>query len=352
MKYLISLVLTFAMCSSNVSQYQFPEKLGYVLPQELVHDTSSSKVENQVVTPFSFFGNSNGNSGSQIPFVSFIMHQAEVKIFPNKHYRDEQQIEKISGIVGVTHFFLDFDLTSGFVHPYTLNYFNKLNADDFVMRFSANQKDKTTGSIEYIRKSNVTTQDKLGVNIAYFRQWKLSEIDWKTSDGKILIKVKNASFSYEGFCPQSKNLKDASLISQRPILVKADRYGYADAETMNSLNAKYGGTAVLIWENKQDGKNYFMDVHASWKDIFMQAKSISEKFGVDPTIAIGDAGPYSAKVYANKSNCIDVSDIDNLCMGDNWFGAGFGYTPQPFKIYKTEKNGIESLFFVKEDSHK
>jgi hypothetical protein len=294
-----------------------------------------------------FLLDSNLVKNEETPFQSFVMEHAMVKLIPNKHFRDKLGIHQIKNITGVTHFFLDHDLTSGFVHPYTQNYFNKLSPDDFVLKFEPIKLNKTIGKISYVRKKSLTMDDKLGENVAYFREWKLSEIDWKYKDTDILINVIKSSFSYFGYCPKAISTKDNSIIQQIPILVDAAYEGYNSLNKMGKLSAKLGGTVVIIWEDTVQHKILFQDIHSSWKAILLQAILISKKYHTDPTIAIGDAGPYSPKILANRNFNLNTNLIDDLFYSSEWFGAGFGYVPIAAELFSAKVNNDSTTYFVK-----
>jgi hypothetical protein len=275
------------------------------------------------------------------------MESATIQLIPNKHNRDTHNTKSIKNITGIAHFFLDHDLTSGFVHPYTLNFFNKLSADDFVLKFTSSSFNKNIGKMEYIRKGTMLSKDKLGKNIAYFRQWKLSEIDYKKVNGDILINVAPSNFSYYNYCPKAKPTNDKSIQSQIPILVEAMQSGYQSIQSMNKLDMRLGGTVVFIWEDSSTRKIYFQDLHSSWKDILLHAISIAKTFHVDPTIAIGDAGPYSPKYFADKNFNLDTKKIDDLFYKSEWFGAGFGYVPIEGNLIKSKSKNDSIYYSIK-----
>ena len=144
-----------------------------------------------------------------------------------------------------------------------------------------------------------------------------------------------------------KTSNDKSILNQIPILVKAKQSGYQSIQLMNKLDMKLGGTVVFIWEDSITHKIYFQDLHSSWKDILLHAISIAKTFHVDPTIAIGDAGPYSPKFVTDKNYNLDTKKIDDLFYKSEWFGAGFGYVPIDGNMIKAKSKKDSVYYFIK-----
>jgi hypothetical protein len=282
-----------------------------------------------------------------VPFQSCMMNQAKIQLIPNKENRKSKGIKEIRGISGVTHFFLDHDLSNGFVHPYTSNFYNKQNQEYYVLKFTPSSKNKLIGSIQYIKKKELKPNDKLGVNIAFFRQWKLSSIDYQESNGKYLIHVEKSSFNPMYDCPQAKKSADPGCQSQIPLLLPSSSKKLVDVSTFNQLNNHLGGTVVIIWEDKKTHKTYFIDVHQSFYYIFQLAINIAKKYHVDPTIAIGDAGPFTPKVKSNASFVLNTKYVDDMTYNGGKFGAGFGYEPIQASLFELiNEDGNKAYYLI------
>ena len=263
------------------------------------------------------------SSDGQFKFKSIISEKLDVKLIPNYENRKKQNIQEVSNIVGVCHFFLDHDLTSGYVHPYTLNFFNKLRPDDFVLKYTPSSNSIQEGSICYIRKKDIKEGDKLGKNLAFFRQWKLSEID--ISGDK--IRVATCKYAHGYVCPQVKPNCLNPFKLEIPIANIFLNEGYYSITNFSDFDRKNGGTAVIIWEDSVNNVVKFMDVHSSMQQIINEAIDIAKNYNVDPTIAISDAGLFSLKFKSDENYVLNTKVIDKV-SDIPFVSAGFGYIPQ------------------------
>jgi hypothetical protein len=242
-----------------------------------------------------------------------------VKLIPNLETRAKLKMKVIPKMIGVHQFFLDHDLVSGFVHPYTQRMYDDLKPNEYVLKFTANNSIKNTGIISYIHKSELDKNDILGKNIAYFRNWRLSEIEYKINNGLVYFKSKPCNFNKRCACPETNRTGN---MKQIPVWHKAES-GYFSVNKFKAFGAYDGGTVALIWEVKNE--IFFQDIHSSWKEILERAIEISKKYNTDPTIAISDAGPLANKVRANLKHELTTSSIDALAPLGKRFGAGYGY---------------------------
>jgi hypothetical protein len=242
-----------------------------------------------------------------------------VKLIPNLETRAKLKMKVIPKIIGVHQFFLDHDLVSGFVHPFTQRMYDDLRPNEYVLKFTANNSIKNTGIISYIHKSELDKNDILGKNIAYFRNWRLSEIEYKINNGLVYFKSKPCNFNKRCACPETNRTGN---MKQIPVWHKAES-GYFSVNKFKAFGAYDGGTVALIWEVKNE--IFFQDIHSSWKEILERAIEISKKYNTDPTIAISDAGPLANKVRANLKHELTTSSIDALAPLGKRFGAGYGY---------------------------
>jgi len=245
--------------------------------------------------------------------------QLAVKLIPNMETRTKMHMTEVGEIIGIHQFFLDHDLVSGFIHPYTKNMFDKLNAMDFVLKFNRDSLKSLTGSISFTHKSKLTTLDTLGKNIGFFRQWRLSEIDYAVRNGEVYIKTNTCKFYTRCACPQSKKTGD---MTQIPFWQIANT-GYQPLNKLSAFGAEDGGTVVIVWDAKNE--IFFQDIHSSWKEILLRAIEISKTFNTDPAICISDAGPFARKLKADKNFTVNVKDIDAIARNGKRFGAGYGY---------------------------
>jgi len=242
-----------------------------------------------------------------------------VKLIPNLETRAKLKMKVIPKMIGVHQFFLDHDLVSGFVHPFTQRMYDDLKPNEYVLKFTANNSIKNTGIISYIHKSELDKNDILGKNIAYFRNWRLSEIEYKINNGLVYFKSKPCNFNKRCACPETNRTGN---MKQIPVWHKAES-GYFSVNKFKAFGAFDGGTVALIWEVKNE--IFFQDIHSSWKEILERAIEISKKYNTDPTIAISDAGPLANKVRANLKHELTTSSIDALAPSGKRFGAGYGY---------------------------
>jgi hypothetical protein len=264
-------------------------------------------------------------SNGDYAFRTIPSKKLQVKLIPNLETRTKLQLTKIDNIMGVHQFFLDHDLVSGFVHPFTKNMYDKLKPEEFVLKFIQSKTDKNIGTISYVHKSELSYNDKLGKNIAYFRNWRLSEIDYKISQGKVYLKSEPCNFNKRCSCPESSKTGN---LKQIPVWHQA-KSGNTSITKFNAFGAYDGGTVAIIWE--VNGEIFFQDIHSSWQEILERAIEISKKYNIDPTIAISDAGPLANKVRADKNFELSVAKLNALAPHGNRFGAGYGYVQTKHK---------------------
>src|ERR1043165_1758001 len=300
----LSLLVTavFAACNSNGSEKQKNERTGRARqPEPMIED--SVRIDTMKVPVF--FSNTVVNEEQQ-SFQSWPSNKLVAKIFPNNGRRKETGKNTISGVLGVAHFFLDFDLTSGFVHPSTKKFYDILRPDDYLMKFDRLPEDSSLGYVYYVKRKELNDSDKLGKNVAYFRQWKLSEIDYRMVKDVMEIKMKPCTFANGCTCPQKKPATSNPLPSAEiPIWSKGTQDYYAFAGEFNDLDNLNGGTVVIIWYDWQTRSTLFMDLHGSLNYIMHRTNSIAAQYETDPTIAISDAGPMARKFKAEigRASC-------------------------------------------------
>lgn len=245
--------------------------------------------------------------------------QLAVKLLPNMETREKMQMKELNGVSGIHEFFLDLDLVSGFVHPYTQNMFNGLKPTDFVLKYKPDTTQTFTGLISYIHKNDIGANDTLGRNIAFFRQWRLSEINYSERNGEVYIKTDICTFDTRCACPQSKK---AGNMTQIPFWQVA-KVGIQPLNTFSAFGNENGGTVVIVWE--ENNEIFFQDIHSSWKEVMLRAIEISKKYNTDPAICISDAGPFARKLRADKNFRVNTKDIDDFAYNGKRFGAGYGY---------------------------
>lgn len=248
--------------------------------------------------------------------------KAKVKLIPNLETREQMHMTEITGIIGAHQFLLDHDLVSGFVHRYTQNMFNQLQPGDFVMKFEADTAGSFVGSICFIRKDQMAVADSLGQNIAFFRQWRLSQINYTKKEDAIYVKMDTCKYYTRCVCPASK--PGSGRPEQIPFWHRG-KTGQQPLTDFTSFSSEDGGTVVIVWEAK-DG-TWFQDIHSSWSEVITRAIEISKKYQADPAICISDAGPFSRKVKAGINFTLKTSDLDVLAPYGKRFGAGYGYLP-------------------------
>jgi hypothetical protein len=277
---------------------------------------------NKDTLPLIIYGNASNNSG-QVAFKTKLLKEAKVLVFPRYKDRMALKINSINNVHGINQFFMDHDLTSGFVHPYTLNFFNLLPPDAFVLVFERSATRINQGRIYYKRKSDLLfPTDALGQNLAFCRQWKLSDFDLNGDQ----IMMKKSTYQKGEYCPQLKNGRNPFTpgVNEIPIWSTYAKEGYVDYRLLNSLTDYDGGTAVIIWTNHK-GEVLFMDIHGSIADILNEAISVKEKFNTDPSIGIYDAGTFARKFKADANGNVDFENVNKLTGKTEFVGAGYGY---------------------------
>jgi hypothetical protein len=198
------------------------------------------------------------------------------------------------------------------------------------------------GDVAYIQKRHLAQDDVLGQNVAFFRQWRLSEIDY--ADG--MIKMKPCGFAKNCLCPQTKENAQNPYSSEIPIWnLSTLGEGKHPLGAFNRLDKNNGGTAVIVW-TYTDQQTYFWDVHGSLQDILLTADSISKKYGVDPSIAISDAGVYAPKIRANANNKLDFNAVNQMLPSGDLTGAGFAYLACSTSVYKLKNELGEDFLQV------
>jgi hypothetical protein len=313
-KHLISLFLFIIVFSSCLSENK-NEK-----PVNNISDSTTQSPEPEIDTlPLITYGVSLNTSG-QLPFKTKALKEAKVKLFPRYKDRKALGINSLSNVYGIHQFFMDHDLTSGFVHEYTANFFNKLPQDGFVMKIERSNKQINEGIIRYVRKKDLEKGDALGQNIAFCRQWKLSEIGL---DGFNLM-VKKSNYRKDVYCPQLKAGSSNPYNPEIPIWTTAAKEGVNDFRFLNSLTDYDGGTAVIVWET-EDKEIRFIDIHGSIADILNTAISIKNTYKTDPTIGIYDAGSFARKFKADINGNIDFNFVNARTGTSEFVGAGYGY---------------------------
>lgn len=259
------------------------------------------------------------SNSEQIPFKTKKLSTAQVTIFPNYGDRHKLNIKTLYGVCGINQFFMDFDLTSGYVHPYTVGFYHKSSPSDFILFFKRDSKRINRGEISYKRKKDLSPLDSLGQNIGFFRQWKLSDID--IENNKVKMKKNNFGSYYLQVKENSSNKykPDIPIWSNQPT-----KNGYIDYSELNILSNHNGGTVVIIWETKNK-EIYFIDIHSSINDIVECLIQVSEEYDLDPTLGVYDAAPMARKFKSNSKNNISFDNVDESTMRRSYVGAGFGY---------------------------
>ena len=283
----------------------------------------STKFKKKKVTSdkdtFAFISYWNLNNVDQIPYETKELQSAKIKLFPNFRTRQSLNLNEINSVYGINQFFMDFDMTTGYVHDYTNNFYKKLRPNDFVLILNRDKSFINEGVISYIKVKNITLNDKLGQNIGFFRQWKLSEIDIKDSS---LIMLKKSKDSY--YFIQTKDNINNPFKGLIPLWSKLpQKNGFINIEQLNQLSNYDGGTVVILWENQN--KIYFKDIHGSIKNIIQNLYTIKNKYKVDPILGIYDAGPMARKFKSNPENKVLLNEISNKISTLWYVGAGFGY---------------------------
>ncbi len=254
----------------------------------------------------------------QIRFFSSPDTMRLVRLFPNRALRQQRNIKHLANVSGVAHFFMDHDPSSGYVHPFTLNFYKKLRPHDFVMKLIPTNQSGVV-AVKFIEKQAVKLNDTLAKQTAFFRQWRLDELDCK--DNK--IRLRKAHFNPFYCCPQLKASCNNPFKTELPILIAHQPEGYIPIAELNQLTDKEGGTVFIVW--KLEEKIWFKDVHGSLADIMNAAQEIKEKYGCIPSIVQGDAGPFSQKHLSDRMNVLHLDWVDGIEPGCGYCGAGFGY---------------------------
>lgn len=266
-----------------------------------------------------------------------------IRIFPNRGYRDSLGMKEMHRITGVNHFFLDMDLVSHFVHPYTRNFYNRLRADDFVMKYTPSDSDSSTGFMEFIRKKDVLPGDELGLNLAFFRQWKLSELMIEEGAFGTKIKLKICDFNPICFCPEVNAKSSNPFPIEVPIWQSNAAPGWVAIDKLKYVGKFDGGNVVLIWEF--NGQIWFQEMHGSLRQILTQALRIKELSNSDVSLAISDAGPMAASFRSDSKNTLKFNGINKL---DNtpYVGAGYGYYPSQVGVYRYDDGKNPAIDFI------
>ena len=267
--------------------------------------------------------------------------QQVIRIFPNYGTRKKNGVKEINKITGVNHFFMDMDLTTGYVHEYTRNFFNKLRPDDYVMRYIPGE-DSLMGLMSFIQKKDTGPNDVLGKTIAFFRQWKLSELNIKGSGTNTQIELKACSYNALCMCPAVKQKSSNPFKTEVPFWHSGKSPGWVEISKLNKTGKFDGGNVVLIWNFK--GNTWFQEMHGSLQQVLGKALALKNLCGCDPVLAISDSGPMAASFKSNKDFVLETKQIDQL---DNieYVGAGYGYFPAKIGVYKyTDWRGKEIHF--------
>jgi len=267
--------------------------------------------------------------------------QQVIRIFPNYGTRKKNRIKEINKITGVNHFFLDMDLSTGYVHDYTRNFFNKLRPDDYVMRFIAGE-DSLTALMSFTFKKNMRPDDVLGKTIAFFRQWKLSELNIKGSGISTAIEMKACSYNPVCLCPTVKKESQNPFKTEVPFWHSGKAPGWINIAELNKTGKFDGGNVVVIWNYK--GNTWFQEMHGSLQQVLEKALTIKAICECDPILAISDSGPMAASFKSNKDFVLETGHINQLDNLD-YVGAGYGYFPSKVGVYKyTDWRGKEIEF--------
>jgi hypothetical protein len=284
------------------------------------HDNVHESIVDKINTkPINYFPNKLQNLSGQVKFQTKEISYIPVKFFPKRIDRNALNITKIDNIYGVNQFFMDHDLTSGYVHPYTQNFFNRLNDDGFVLSFRRSTNRINEATAFYKRKKDLGLDDVLGENIAFCRQWKLSEIDLK--EKKILMK--KCKFNSSCTCLQVKSSTDNPYSPEIPLWSSNKKEGYIEISELNDFGNFDGGTVTIIWES-DNNEILFKDVYGSVKDIITSAIEIRDKYNTDPVLGIYDAGSYARKFQSNNG-VLDFDIVDKNTGRGQFVGAGYGY---------------------------
>lgn len=342
---LISIVVTsllFFLGCKGKTQQSFVDLSFPGLPDSLKDHTDNIEFLRWEESPILFSDAHNNETRS---WLSICATRQLIRIFPNREHRKKLNQHSVSKITGVNHFLLDMDLVSHYVHPYTLNFYNRLSAEDYVMRYTKSETDSCLGIMEFIKKGKVNPGERLGYELALFRQWKLSQLDLKKQNDVWQIRMESCSFSPMFFCPSLKpEYSEHPFSSEIPIWHSNAAPGWVNLEDLNVLGKFDGGNVVLIWEYSD--KVWFQEMHGSLSQIVSQALRLKEISGSEITLAISDAGPMSASIKSDERNILEFSEINKL-EKEIFIGAGYGYFPSQLGVYRYD-NGVDTpIDFVK-----
>src|SRR5690606_9974461 len=93
------------------------------VPDSIMNDEKKHRFIRWEDTPIQYFAET---PMEEINWLGVAGTQQIIRIFPNYGTRKERGMNEIKKITGVNHFFLDMDLVTHYVHPFTVNFFNKL----------------------------------------------------------------------------------------------------------------------------------------------------------------------------------------------------------------------------------
>ena len=201
---------------------------------ESIFDTIAAK-------PILYSNNEQLNPNIQVKFTTKEISYIPVKFFSKRIDRNLLKISNIENVHGVNQFFMDHDLTSGYVHTYTQNFYDILNDDGFVLCFRRSKNRINEAMAFYKRKKDLCVDDILGENFAFCRQWKLSEIDLK--ENKILLKKCNYG-PKKCNCLQVKSNSDNPYSPEIPLWSSNTKEGYVEISKLNGL-------AIMMEEQQQ-----------------------------------------------------------------------------------------------------
>ena len=277
--------------------------------------------------PNDFVQYASAPSDGQWGFTTKPATSARVRLIPNLEAREKSGSKGIPNVYGVAQFFLDHDLTNGFVHAYTTSMFQRLPKQNYVLRFTPDSPNAHTGTIEYIRKEQMTETDVLGKNIAFFRQWGISDFEFYDNAGdNDKVWLEPCTYATSCGCPNTGS-SHVPYGPQIPIWNLGFRENWHDLNKVNRLGKYSGGTVVIIWEVPgPDGTEvYFQDVHGSLHEILTTATNITKTYGVAVNIGISDAGPFARKVRADANHFLSYAELKAIAPMGKKFGAGFAY---------------------------
>ena len=309
---LILLLFLSSCCDKNDSKTSFKDT---AIDEGVIIDVDTIPVKD--TTPFIEYWDLSNSQ--QIPYQTKKLTSAKVKLFPNYGNRQKLGITQLSDVYGINQFFMDYDLTSGYVHPFTKKFFKKLTPEDFVLLLKRDESFINEGVILYKKVKDLSPLDSLGQNIGFFRQWKLSDLD--IEDNKVNVK-KNGLGSYYLKVKQHSSNQFKPFI---PLWSKQPKEeGYINFSKLNVLTDFDGGTAVIIWETEEN-EIFFIDIHSSIKNIIECLMNIHNEYGVDPILGIYDAAPMARKFKSDRTNSVYFNSFSSRTLKSHYTGAGFGY---------------------------